>query len=166
MPASLDDLFAASPYLRELHARDGAWLARALGEPDHELENVLLDVDGAGKLASDEETVGRELRTAKGRVALLAAAAETSGRWTTAQSTAALSDLADAALEIGADPAAIASGLETLFAMSEARRAQMGGNGRRLVARRFTWPKAAAGMEEIYRRVTSSGAPECMEQAL
>jgi poly(glycerol-phosphate) alpha-glucosyltransferase len=73
---------------------------------------------------------------------------------------------ADAALEIGADPAAIANGLETLFAMSEARRAHMGGNGRRLVARRFTWPRAAAGMEEIYRRVTSSGAPECMEQAL
>jgi poly(glycerol-phosphate) alpha-glucosyltransferase len=63
---------------------------------------------------------------------------------------------ADAALKIGADPAGIASGLEALFAMSEARREQMGGNGRRLVARRFTWPQAAAGMEEIYRRVTST----------
>ncbi len=38
---------------------------------------------------------------AKARVALLAAVAETGGQWTTAQSTRALSDLADAALEAG-----------------------------------------------------------------
>ena len=45
--------------------------------------------------------IGATLRAAKGRIALLAAAAETGGGWTTAQSTAALSDLADAALDAG-----------------------------------------------------------------
>src|SRR5690606_32256908 len=39
----------------------------------------------------------------KGRVALLAAASETSGTWTTAQSTAALADLADGALDAALD---------------------------------------------------------------
>jgi glutamate-ammonia-ligase adenylyltransferase len=101
MPVSLDDLLAASPYLRDLHGRCGDWLAGALGDPDRALESVLLDLNGASKVTSDEERVGKELREAKGRVALLAAAAETSGRWTTAQSTAALSDLADAALDAG-----------------------------------------------------------------
>src|SRR5205085_202114 len=39
----------------------------------------------------------------KGRVALLAAVAEVGEAWTTAQSTAALSDLADAALDAALD---------------------------------------------------------------
>ena len=43
------------------------------------------------------------LRQAKGRIALLAAVAEVGGAWTTAQSTAALSDLADAALDASLD---------------------------------------------------------------
>src|SRR5437763_1658362 len=51
--------------------------------------------------ATDEVEIGARLRVAKGRVALLTAVAEISGRWTTAQSTAALSDLADAALDAG-----------------------------------------------------------------
>jgi glutamate-ammonia-ligase adenylyltransferase len=101
MPVSLDDLLAASPYLRDLHSHDGEWLAGALGDADRALQTVLIEIDDAGRVAADEQAVGKVLRHAKGRVALLAAAAETSGRWTTAQSTAALSDLADAALDAG-----------------------------------------------------------------
>jgi glutamate-ammonia-ligase adenylyltransferase len=101
MPVSLDDLLAASPYLRDLYSHDGEWLAGALGDADRALQTVLIEIDGAGRVAADEQAVGKVLRDAKGRVALLAAAAETSGRWTTAQSTAALSDLADAALDAG-----------------------------------------------------------------
>src|SRR5690606_4869895 len=46
-----------------------------------------------------EEALAPVLRIAKGRTALLAALAETGGAWTTAQATAALSDLADVALD-------------------------------------------------------------------
>jgi glutamate-ammonia-ligase adenylyltransferase len=101
MPVSLDDLLAASPYLRDLNGRHGDWLGRALAEPDAALAGELAAVAHNGGTAGDEAAIGATLRAAKGRIALLAAAAETSGRWTTAQSTAALSDLADAALGAG-----------------------------------------------------------------
>ena len=99
MAVTLPELFEASPYLRELEQRHGAWLAAALTGADAALK---ADLDGlGGAAASDETEIGARLRTAKQQVALLAAAAETGGIWTTAQSTAALSDLADAALDAG-----------------------------------------------------------------
>jgi glutamate-ammonia-ligase adenylyltransferase len=99
MAVTLPVLFGASPYLRELDQRHGAWLAGALNNPDDALRAIL---DGlASGVVADETEIGARLRTAKQRVALLAAAAETGGIWTTAQSTAALSDLADAALDAG-----------------------------------------------------------------
>jgi poly(glycerol-phosphate) alpha-glucosyltransferase len=63
---------------------------------------------------------------------------------------------ANSALAIGAAPQQIAEGLSELFAMPDARRRQMGENGRRLIAERFTWPQAATGIEAIYRRITTS----------
>ncbi|MEO8756211.1 MAG: bifunctional [glutamine synthetase] adenylyltransferase/[glutamine synthetase]-adenylyl-L-tyrosine phosphorylase [Devosia sp.] len=101
MLASLADLFAASPYLGELDARYGAWLASALPDPDAALATELATIGLAGREAADDAAVGAVLRVAKGRIALLAAAAETGGGWSTAQATAALSDLADAALDAG-----------------------------------------------------------------
>ena len=100
MPVSLDDLLAASPYLRELYGRYGDWLERALPDPTSALGEELAALTDTWAVA-DDAVAGAALRAAKGRVALLAAVAETSGRWTTAQSTAALSDLADAALDAG-----------------------------------------------------------------
>ena len=100
MPITLRELLDASPYLRELEQRHRAWLGPALGDPDAALWKVLDGLAGAAGLA-DEAGVGTALRAAKQQVALLAAAAETGGLWTTAQSTAALSDLADAALDAG-----------------------------------------------------------------
>ena len=101
MPVSLSDLFTASPYLNGLNARFPDWLDGALRESDAALRAELAGTAAAGVTAADEAAIGDVLRAAKGRVALLAAAAETSGRWTTAQSTAALSDFADAALDAG-----------------------------------------------------------------
>src|SRR5690242_10762002 len=101
MPVPLERLLAASPYLSDLNARNGGWLERALSQPHAALAAELKAVSDAGAGVSDEAAIGASLRAAKGRVALLAAAAETGGGWTTAQSTAALSDLADAALEAG-----------------------------------------------------------------
>ena len=101
MPVSLSDLFTASPYLNGLNARFPDWLDGALRESDAALRAELAGTAAAGVTAADEGAIGDVLRAAKGRVALLAAAAETSGRWTTAQSTAALSDFADAALDAG-----------------------------------------------------------------
>ncbi len=101
MPVSLDTLFAASPYLRDLHTRHEDWLAGALGAPDEAMETELAGVANSWQAAGEEPELAARLRKAKGRVALLAAAAETAGLWTTAAATAALSDLADAALEAG-----------------------------------------------------------------
>ncbi|MEO7222168.1 MAG: bifunctional [glutamine synthetase] adenylyltransferase/[glutamine synthetase]-adenylyl-L-tyrosine phosphorylase, partial [Devosia sp.] len=103
MPVSLDTLLAAAPYLGGLHARHGGWLAEALVAPDDALSRELSAVAGAGRSATEESEIAADLRHAKGRVALLAAAAETGDLWTTAAATAALSDLADAALEAGLD---------------------------------------------------------------
>ncbi|HTM76843.1 MAG TPA: bifunctional [glutamine synthetase] adenylyltransferase/[glutamine synthetase]-adenylyl-L-tyrosine phosphorylase, partial [Devosia sp.] len=60
---------------------------------------IIEAVTAAGMTAPDEDTLSPILRLAKGRTALLAAIAETGGAWSTAQSTAALSDLGDAALD-------------------------------------------------------------------
>ena len=80
------------------------WLATALDAgPDAARATLLDGVREGGKSLDDEPALGALLRQAKGRLALLAAVAETGGAWTTAQSTAALSDLADAALEASLD---------------------------------------------------------------
>jgi len=98
MPVPLDALLAASPYLADLNARFGGWLGEALADPDAALARELAAAATAGFSAAEESQIAPALRHAKGKVALLAAAAETAGLWTTASSTAALSDLADAAL--------------------------------------------------------------------
>ena len=103
MSVSLATLLGASPYLSDLHARFGPWLADALAAPDAALAAELAAVLAAGPALEDEQELAIRLRAAKGRVALLAAAAETGGLWDTAAATAALSDLADAALAAGLD---------------------------------------------------------------
>jgi poly(glycerol-phosphate) alpha-glucosyltransferase len=45
------------------------------------------------------------------------------------------------------------SGLRTLLEMSDADRAAMGMRGRRLVEERFTWPKVAAQMRQLYEEL-------------
>lgn len=101
MAVPLETLLASAPYLAQLNDRHGGWLAGAMTEPDDALARELAAVAAVGQSAAEEAEVAAVLRHAKGRVALLAAAAETGGQWTTAASTAALSDLADAALDAG-----------------------------------------------------------------
>ncbi|RYE82201.1 MAG: bifunctional [glutamine synthetase] adenylyltransferase/[glutamine synthetase]-adenylyl-L-tyrosine phosphorylase, partial [Hyphomicrobiales bacterium] len=102
MTVSLETLLASAPYLAELAARHAEWFEAAQKvAPDAALAAVLDEVRDAGHAAADEAAISRHLRLAKGRIALLAAAAEVTGRWSTAQSTAALSDLADVALDAG-----------------------------------------------------------------
>jgi len=119
MTVSLDTLLESAPYLAGLAERHADWFAasRAISA-DTALQTVLLGVKRAGESAADEAGIGRELRIAKGRVALLAAVSEVEGSWTTAQSTAALSDLADFALE---------AGLDTLMRLAAARGLVRGG---------------------------------------
>lgn len=101
MPVPLETLLADAPYLGELYAVHGGWLTKALPDADAALAVVLADIAAAGRTAPDEAAIGMVLRQGKALVALLCAAAETAGLWTTRQATAALSDLADAALEAG-----------------------------------------------------------------
>jgi len=133
---TLASLFTEAPYLFDLARLHAGWLARVLvGDADTALAGVLGKVRDAGRAAAEEEELSAILRQAKGRVALLAAVAEVGGAWSTEQSTAALSDLADAALDAsldflmrkaaekgdlvpGAEPTAAASGL-ALFALGK-----------------------------------------------
>ncbi|MEO5806049.1 bifunctional [glutamine synthetase] adenylyltransferase/[glutamine synthetase]-adenylyl-L-tyrosine phosphorylase [Devosia sp.] len=97
---ALGPLLETAPYLLNLAKANAPWLAETLlGDADTAFAAVIASVVTAGKTASDEAALSPVLRIAKGRTALLAAIAETGGAWTTAQSTAALSDLADAALD-------------------------------------------------------------------
>ena len=134
--ATLASLLTEAPYLFDLARQHAAWLAEALqGDADTALAETLAAVGNAGREAVSEEDLAPILRQAKGRVALLAAVAEVGGAWTTAQSTAALSDLADAALDAslnllmrkaadkgdlvpGAEPTSSASGL-AIFALGK-----------------------------------------------
>ncbi|KKC39797.1 hypothetical protein WH87_06640 [Devosia epidermidihirudinis] len=97
---ALGPLLESAPYLLALAQENAEWFADALTNgPDNAFAGVLAEVTAAGVSASDEDVLSPVLRIGKGRTALLAAVAETGGLWTTAQSTAALSDLADAALD-------------------------------------------------------------------
>ncbi len=101
---TLGPLLAAAPYLFELAMRHADWLAEMLdGNADSALAGVLGEVRVAGRTLEAEADLAVQLRRAKGRIALLAAIAETGDVWSTADATAALSDLADAALEASLD---------------------------------------------------------------
>jgi len=65
----------------------------------------------------------------------------------------------DAAIRIATEPDAIAEGLETLFAMSDAARAEMGQRGRKLVETSFSWPAITEQMIATYRWMLQGGAP-------
>ena len=104
MTVAFQTLLSAAPYLAELARKHAEWFAAAVEiAPGLALKLALEQVREAGRRAVGEAELAPVLRTAKGRIALLAAVSETGGKWTTAQSTAALSDLADTALEAGLD---------------------------------------------------------------
>lgn len=96
---TLGPLLEAAPYLLDLARNNCEWLVATLADTaDGAFTDIIDIVDTLGRTATSEDTLAPVLRIAKGRTALLAALAEAGRVWTTAQSTAALSDLADAAL--------------------------------------------------------------------
>ncbi|MET3926159.1 bifunctional [glutamine synthetase] adenylyltransferase/[glutamine synthetase]-adenylyl-L-tyrosine phosphorylase [Devosia sp. 2618] len=97
--STLGPLLETAPYLLGLAQENADWLVTTLADSaDGAFVDIIDVVETLGRSASNEDALAPVLRIAKGRTALLAAIAETGGVWTTAQSTAALSDLADAAL--------------------------------------------------------------------
>jgi len=62
-----------------------------------------------------------------------------------------------AAIRIGTDAASIAEGMRELFVRSDADRLTMGQAGRTLVEERFTWPRVAAQMKEVYEWMLGGG---------
>lgn len=68
-----------------------------------------------------------------------------------------------AALKIEPDADDIAAGLNVLLTMSDAELAAMGSNGRKLVEEKFSWPKVASQMMEVYLWITANGPrPDCI----
>jgi glycosyltransferase involved in cell wall biosynthesis len=73
---------------------------------------------------------------------------------------------AGAAICAEPSPTALADGLEALFGLSPAARTAMGEAGLRLVTERFTWPKVARQMYQVYEWMIGGGAPpQCVEAA-
>ncbi|WP_114965134.1 glutamine-synthetase adenylyltransferase [Alkalilacustris brevis] len=100
LPSELHDLLAGaagcSPYLRGLVEKHGDWLAEALEvDPEAALEDELAALDRV-----DLPGLGRALRRAKGRVALLAALADLGGVWALEEVTGALTRLADKSVDL------------------------------------------------------------------
>uniref|UniRef100_UPI000A11B08C [protein-PII] uridylyltransferase family protein n=1 Tax=Salibaculum halophilum TaxID=1914408 RepID=UPI000A11B08C len=83
-----------SPYLLDLMRKEADWLASALDDPEAALEAELAD-----KAALDLPDLGRGLRQAKRRVALLAGLADLAGVWSLEDVTGALTRLADMAVD-------------------------------------------------------------------
>ena len=85
-----------SPYLAGLMMKEAAWLEGACADPEAARDAVLAEVRA---LPLDHLAPG--LRQAKRRIALLAALADLGGVWPLEMVTGALSDLADAACQVG-----------------------------------------------------------------
>ena len=85
---------ACSPYLAGLMEKDPAWLELLLSAPpETAFDAVLSDIE-----ASDEKSLGADLRRAKDRVALLTALADLGGVWSLEETTRALTGFADLAV--------------------------------------------------------------------
>lgn len=70
---------------------------------------------------------------------------------------------AGAALRIEPEAGSIQNGLCQLMEMSGGERREMGARGRRLVEQRFTWPKVAAEIREVYDWILGGGPePGCI----
>ena len=64
----------------------------------------------------------------------------------------------------GQRAAGVAVALRELMEMTDEERAAMGARGRKLVEEKFTWPKVAAQMKEVYEWVLGNGPkPSCVQ---
>lgn len=70
---------------------------------------------------------------------------------------------AEAGLQIGTTPDAMAAGINQLMEMSDSDRQAMGARGRALVKEKFSWPKIGEQMRAVYQWVLGGGTPpECI----
>jgi poly(glycerol-phosphate) alpha-glucosyltransferase len=70
---------------------------------------------------------------------------------------------AGAALRIETNIESIARGLQNLFTMSAAERAQMGAHGLQLTQTRFSWPVVATELKRVYEWILGGGqSPACL----
>lgn len=71
---------------------------------------------------------------------------------------------AEAAIRIEPDADSIAAGLKQLFSLPDSGLNDLAVNGRKLVEARFTWPKVAEQMKQVYEWCIGGGdPPECVE---
>ena len=64
-------------------------------------------------------------------------------------------------VDIGPEP--LAEALREAISLSDDERREMGVRGRRLIEKRYTWPRVASRMIEVYRWILSGGPPpECV----
>jgi poly(glycerol-phosphate) alpha-glucosyltransferase len=64
---------------------------------------------------------------------------------------------AEAAIRVETNPESIRQGLQVLFEMSDADRKALGQRGHKLVSERYTWPKVASQMRDLYAWATGGG---------
>ena len=70
---------------------------------------------------------------------------------------------ANAAIEIQPEPDSIAEGLKNFLNLHESVRKQIGQNGLELVKNKFTWPKIAVEMIDVYKWILGQGEkPDCV----
>ena len=100
LPDPLRDLMAAtagcSPYLRGLMLREADWLREAAGQVPEAVLDAALEAPGEAAI----DRLGPALRQAKRRVALLAGLCDLGGVWPLETVTAALTRLADRAVDL------------------------------------------------------------------
>jgi len=90
----------SSTYLGRLIERHGVWLAEIAGEaPEQSMRDLLAGLRTATIDATDSRALGAQLRQIKSRAALVIALADLGGGWDLTEVTAALTDLADGALQ-------------------------------------------------------------------
>lgn len=98
--ATLGPIFETAPYLRDLALRHTRWFAEALeADASETFAALIADMRAAAADAVDEAALMKRLRIGKARGALLSAVAEIGKVWSSQQTTRAMSDIADAALE-------------------------------------------------------------------
>ena len=102
--ALLTCIFGNSPYLSRTALREQIFTARLLSAaPDEIHAEIGGDLRKSTENATDKTGLMRDLRIAKGRIALLTAVADIAGWWPLPKVTGALTELADTALRAGVD---------------------------------------------------------------
>ncbi len=97
--ALLEAVFGNSPFLTTCVLREPAWLRLLVEQgPDAALD-AALDLSGTGARNDDQAALMRTLRVMRRRVALTTALADIAGLWPLERVTAALSSLAETALD-------------------------------------------------------------------